>query len=433
MCDLIIRNAHELLTLPSPAPRRGPALLDLGIINDGALAIEQNRIIFAGPSRDVLDFAQPNTRIIDAGGCVVMPGFVDAHTHLIFAGDRAGEFEQRQQGASYLEILAQGGGILSSVRATRQASVDELEAQARRRLDVMLAHGTTTAEVKTGYGLDLASEMKMLDVAARLQASQPVTIVPTFLPAHAVPPEFAGRADDYVTTIIEDMLPAVAHWRDASRGDRPAVSIPFPAALFCDVFCDQGAFTLAQTRRILQVAQQLGLGLKIHADEFAALGGARLAAELGARSADHLAVTPAEDIERMAAAGVIGILLPGTTFGLGSSHYADARAMIAAGMAIALGSDLNPGTCYCESMPFIIALACRYLKLAPAEAICAATINAAWACGVGDRLGSLEVGKEADILILDVPDYRHVAYRFGANPISRVIKSGREVGNSPQR
>ncbi len=414
MPDLIIAHARELLTLAGAGPRRGQQMADLGLIGDGALAVESGCISAVGRSSEIMPLARAATRIIDASDSVVMPGFVDAHTHLVFAGDRAAEFEQRLQGATYLEILAAGGGILSTVRATRQASQAQLVAQAQQRLASMLAHGTTTVEAKSGYGLDLATEMRMLAAAATLNTMQPVSIVSTFLAAHAVPPEFAGRAGAYIDLIVNEMLPALA----AAQ-----------AAAFCDVFCDQGAFTVQQSRRVLQAAQQAGLGLKIHADEFVTLGGARLAAELHAVSAEHLAVTPAADIARMAQANVIAVLLPGTTFGLASSHYAAARAMIAAGLAIALGSDLNPGTCYCTSMPFMIALACRYLKLTPAEAICAATINAAWATGVGDRVGSLETGKQADIIMLDIPDHRHLAYRFGANPVRRVIKSGQEINN----
>jgi len=435
MPDLIVTNAGELLTIASPGPRRGREMADLGIIRHGALAAEQGRITYVGPARDVLDLAGPTTAVIDAGGRVVMPGFVDAHTHLIFAGDRAAEFEQRLHGATYLEILARGGGILSTVQATRRADQATLIAESGRRLATMLSCGTTTTEAKTGYGLDLATEMKMLDVAARLNQMQPITIIPTFLAAHAVPPEFGGRADEYVDTIVQDMLPAVARWRmgqstsvsPAQAEGRGEGALPFPVAFFCDVFCDEGAFTLSQAGQILQAARAVGLGLKIHADEFVALGGARLAAELGAISADHLAITSHEDMECMAAAGVIAVLLPGTTFGLGSGHYADARAMIEHNLAVALGTDLNPGTCYCESMQFIIALACRYLKLTPAEAICAATINAAYASGVGHLVGSLQPGKLADILILDAPDHRHLAYRFATNLVARVIKLGRQV------
>ena len=414
MPDLIIAHARELLTLAGDGPRRGADMDNLGIIEDGAVAISGGRISAVGRGNDILRLATPATRLIDTSDRVVMPGFVDAHTHLVFAGDRAAEFEQRLHGATYLEILAAGGGILRSVQATRQASPAALATQARQRLASMLDHGTTTVEAKSGYGLDLASEMKMLAVATTLAASQPITLISTFLAAHAIPPEFTGRADAYIDLIVNEMLPEVA-----STG----------IATFCDVFCYEGAFTVEQSRRVLQAAQRHGLGLKIHADEFAALGGARLAAELGAVSADHLAVTPAADLAHMVRTNVIAVLLPGTTFGLGSSHYADARAMIAAGLAVALGTDLNPGTCYCTSMPFMIALACRYLKLTPAEAICAATINAAWASGVGVRVGSIEIGKQADIIMLDIPDHRHLAYRFATNPVVTVIKSGQEISN----
>jgi imidazolonepropionase len=414
MLDLIITHASELITLAGGGPRRGSAMRDLGIVPDGAVRVVGGRIASVGATPDIVAQAGAHTAILDAGGCVVMPGFVDAHTHLVFAGDRAGEFEQRLRGATYLDILAAGGGILSTVRATRQASHEQLSAQARQRLAMMLAHGTTTVEAKSGYGLDTAAELKMLAAARELAATQPVQIVSTFMGAHAVPPEFSGRADDYVNYVIGDMLPRIA---PAQGGGATGVS-------FCDVFCDQGAFTLDQARRVLQAAKERGLGLKIHADEFSNLGGAHLAAELGATSAEHLAVTPANDVAALAAAGVMAVLLPGTTFGLASSHYANARALIAAGVPVALGSDLNPGTCYCGSMPFIIALACRYLGMTAAEAICAATINAAWACGVGRQTGSIEPGKRADIIILDTPDHRRLGYRFGDNPVTSVIAGG---------
>jgi imidazolonepropionase len=426
MHDLIIAHARELVTVSGNGPRRGADMADIGIIADGAVAVEGGRIAAVGPSADIIEQASGSTRVIDAAGRVVMPGFVDAHTHLVFAGDRAGEFELRLRGATYLDILASGGGILSTVRATRESDKPVLLETARRRLATMLSCGTTTAEAKTGYGLTLASEIKMLDVMAQLHGSQPVSLVPSFLGAHAVPPEYEGRADDYTALVCTEMLPAVATWWQAQEtgATRP---FGFPAAVFCDVFCDRGAFSLEQARQILQRAQQLGLRLKIHADEFVTLGGAALAAELGATSADHLAVTPIDDLRQMALAGVIAVLLPGTTFGLASSHYADGRAMIDTGLAVALGSDLNPGTCYCESIPFIISLACRYQGLAPGEAICAATLNAAWATGVGHLVGSLQPGKLADILILDIPEHRHLAYRFGSNPVSCVIKAGSEV------
>ena len=432
MYDLIISHAGELVTVAGAQPRCGGAMAEISIIPDGAVAVQDDRIVAVGPSDAIMAGAGNATRIVDAGGRVVMPGLVDAHTHLVFAGDRAAEFELRLRGASYLDILAAGGGILSTVRATRQADSQQLVETARCRLATMLACGTTTAEAKTGYGLDVASEIKILDVVAQLHRLQPVSLVPSFLGAHAVPAEYAQRPDDYVALVCKQMLPAVAGWRQ-EQGSGAGGQFPFPAALFCDVFCDRGAFTLEQARQILEEARRLGLALKIHADEFAALGGAALAADLQATSADHLAVTPAGDVRRMAEAGVIGVLLPGTTFGLASSHYADGRGMIDAGMAIALGSDLNPGTCYCESMQLVIALACRYEGLTPAEAICAATLNAAWAIGVGHLVGSLQAGKLADIVILNIPDHRHLAYRFGANQVYCVIKAGREVYSGTTR
>jgi len=443
--DLLIHGAR-LLTIPGPGPQRGAAQREIGLLEDSAVAVAEGRIVAVGPTAELRQqFSAGET--IDATGRVVLPGFVDAHTHAVFAGERAGEFEQRLAGASYLQIMAAGGGIMATVRATRAASLEQLIAESRPRLDAMLAHGTTTAEVKTGYGLNTADELKMLAAIRRLDAGHPLALVPTFLGAHAIPSEYAGQADEYVAFVVEEMLPRAARYEERAmryegRGTEGASSllprtssliprtsslIPHPSSLFCDVFCEEGAFTLAQSRRILEAARRLGLGLKIHADEFTTLGGAALAAELGATSADHLAATPEDDLRKMAAAGTIAVLLPGTTFGLGQTHYADARRMIELGVPVALGSDLNPGTCWCESMPFIIALACRYLRLTPAEAIVAATRNAACASGVGDRVGGLEVGKQADIVILDLPDYRHLAYRFGTNPVQTVIKAGRVV------
>jgi len=411
LVDLLIHSAAQLLTVASEGPKRGAAQGELGIIEDGAVAVKDGRIALVGRTAKVRAQVAA-AQEINATGKVVLPGFVDAHTHAVFAGERAGEFEQRLAGATYLQIMAAGGGIMSTVRATRAASLEQLIADSRPRLDAMLAHGTTTTEVKTGYGLNTEDELKMLAAIRRLDEEHPLGLVPTFLGAHAVPEEYKGRADEYVDLIIREMLPAICNLQ---------------SAIFCDVFCEAGAFTLAQSRRILEAARRLGLGLKIHADEFTALGGAALAAELGATSADHLAMTPEEDLRKLATAGVVAVLLPGTTFGLGQTHYADAQRMIELGVPVALGSDLNPGTCWCESMPFIIALACRYLRLTPAEAIVAATRNAAYASGVGERVGSLEVGKQADIIVLALPDYRHLAYRFGSNPVQTVVKAGRVV------
>ncbi len=414
--DLIIHSANELLTLSSGALKRGAEQGALGILRDGAIAIGGDKIIAVGDTLDILSLADSHTHKVDARGKIVLPGFVDAHTHVVFAGDRANEFDMRLQGATYLETQKAGGGIMSTVRATRSASRDDLVAQTRPRLDAMLAHGTTTAECKTGYGLDVANELKMLAAIERLDAEHPIDLVPTFLGAHVVPAEFKGREGAYVTLVIQEMLPAVKE-----QGER------FKSRVFCDVFCDEGAFTLEQTRRILTRAKDLGFGLRVHADEFANLGAARLAAELGAASADHLMVTRREEMREMARANVTAVLLPGTTFGLGKTDYADGRAFVEENVPVALGSDINPGTCWCESMPFILALACRYEKLTPAEAIGAATIDAAGSLGLADSIGSLEPGKLADVLIANVPDYRHLAYRFGANPIETVIKRGKPV------
>lgn len=429
--DLIIHSARQVLTLAGGAPRRGPEMRDLGIVRDGALAIEGDKILAAGSTLDILALADPHTRKISARDKVILPGFVDAHTHVVFAGDRANEFEMRLQGATYLEIQRAGGGIMSTVRATRAAPLDDLMAQTRVRLDAMLAHGTTTAEAKTGYGLDVENELKMLRAINALDASHPLDLVPTFLGAHVIPEEYTGRADAYVDLVIQEMLPAVRNWQSTVNNSQDVKShSPLPTThypLSCDVFCDDGAFTLDQTRRILTRAKELGFRLRVHADEFANLGAAGLAAELGAASADHLMVTRREEMREMARANVTAVLLPGTTFGLGQSRFADGRAFVEENVPVALGSDINPGTCWCESMPFIIALACRYEGLTPAEAIVAATVNSAASLGIADRVGSLEPGKQADVLIAGVPDYRHLAYRFGANPIETVIKRGRVV------
>jgi imidazolonepropionase len=422
--DLLIHSANQILTLAGDVPKRGATQGDLAIVRDGALAISGETIVAVGDSLDLLPLADARTRTIDARGKIVLPGFVDAHTHAVFAGDRANEFEQRLQGASYLEIQKAGGGIMSTVRATRAAPLEDLVTQSRARLDAMLAHGTTTAEVKTGYGLDTVAELKMLDAIVALDATHAIDLVPTFLGAHVVPEEFRGRADEYVNRVVEEMLPAI----DARRRTKDErLSFVLRSPLFCDVFCDEGAFTLEQTRRILTRARELGFGLRVHADEFANLGAASLAAELGAASADHLMVTRRDEMRAMARANVVAVLLPGTTFGLGKTNFADGRAFVEENVPVALASDLNPGTAWCESMPFIIALACRYEKLTPAEAIVAATLNAAYSLGLAERVGSLVPGNLADVLIADVPDYRHLAYRFGANPIETVIKRGKVI------
>jgi imidazolonepropionase len=408
--DLLIYNATQLLTVASPqGPKRGKAMGELGIIKDGAVAIQHRRVLRTGPS-DALSNQVDAVHRLDAGGCVVMPGLVDPHTHLVWAGSRAGEFEMRVAGASYMQIMEAGGGIMSTVRHTRAASADELVALTRPRLERMLAHGTTTVEIKTGYGLSTQNELKQLCAIRALQAESPATLVPTFLGAHAVPAEYQGQADQFVDLVVDEMLPAIA-----------ALDDPPP---FCDVFCEEGAFSLAQSRRVLEAAQGHGFDLKIHVDEFKALGGTRLAVELGASSADHLVCTPAEEIELLAGSRTIAVALPGTPFGLGHHAYSPARHLIDAGAALALATDCNPGTCWCESMQLMIALACRYMKMTPAEAISAATLNAAHAIGLGHRVGSLEPGKRADVIILDAPSYAHLGYRFGTNLVRAVVAGG---------
>ncbi len=408
--DLLVYNASQLLSVASPdGPKRGAAMSDLGIIPSGAVAIRDGRVLAVGSSDRLLEQVQA-VRRIDAGGRVVMPGFVDPHTHLVWAGDRADEFDRRVAGANYMAIMAAGGGIMSTVRHTRAASVDDLVAQTQRRLDSMLAHGTTTVEIKTGYGLDTQGELKQLAAIGRLRTEFPGRIVSTFLGAHAIPAEYGDRPDQYVDLVVEKMLPAVAATKD-------------PPA-YCDVFCEDGAFSLDQSRKVLKAAQSLGFALKIHVDEFKALGGTPLAVELGAISADHLVCTPKDELELLARSGTIAVALPGTPFGLGDRRYTQARALIQAAGALALATDCNPGTSWCESMQLMIALACRYMGMTPAEAISAATINAAHAVGLGREVGSLEPGKRADLLIVDVPSYAHLGYRYGTNLIRLVIAAG---------
>jgi len=417
---MLIHSCSQLLTL-SGGPQRGLDLGQLHIIPNGAVLWRGETIAAVGPTPE-LRAAYPDEPALDAGGRVVLPGFVDPHTHLVWAGDRAAEFELRLQGRTYLEILAAGGGIISTVRATRQAGLDNLLEQTRRRAAAMFRHGTTTAEAKTGYGLETTSELIQLDALLRLDAEGPLELAPTFLGAHAIAPEFKNDPDAFTALICNEMLPAVRRWWDEHAPQRP---LPF-----VDVFCETGAFSLAQSRRILREAKQLGFPLKIHADEFDNLGGASLAAELGAVSADHLVKTSAEDIKALAHSGTVAVALPCTPFGLGDTHYTPARAILAAGGLLAIATDINPGTAWCESMQFAIALACRYLHLTLAQAIAAATINAAAAIGRAGRIGSIEAGKQADLIILTESDYRHLGYRFGTNLVAAVIKKGK-VFNVP--
>ncbi len=419
--DLLIRHAAQLVTCAGPGPKRGAAMGDVGLIPDGAIAVADGVIVAVGPT-DQLDCVAD--LILDATGKVVCPGLVDAHTHAVYAGDRLDEFELRLRGATYLEILRAGGGILNTVRATRAASLEQLVVESRRRLEAMLRLGTTTVEIKTGYGLDLPTELKMLQAIERLARTCPLDLIPTWLGAHAVPPEYRDHPDAYVDLLIDDMLPAIVNWHLALS---PLSSLSL-STLFCDAFCELGAFDLAQSRRILEAARARGLSLKLHADEFNALGGVGLAVELEAVSVDHLDVTPPDEIERLACSNTVGVILPPVNLHLGNARYADARRMIDAGVALALSTDINPGSAPCPSLPLAMALACRYGRLTPAEALNAATLNAACALGLGERIGSLEVGKQADLLILDAPDYRYLTFWLGDNLVQRVIKRGQVVG-----
>lgn len=413
--DVLIYNIGQLVTCASEEPKRGAAMRDVGLIADAAVAIRDGTIAAVGPSDD-LRRQYPAQNEIDAGGRAVVPGFVDCHTHVVYGGDRAHEFEMRIGGASYLDILAAGGGIISTTWATRAASEAELIASAAARLRDMLRLGTTTIEAKTGYGLDTATELKTLRVIAALAEQQPVQLVPTFLGAHAVAPEFAGRADAYVDVVIDEMLPAVAAWHRES----PLRDVP----LFCDVFCEHNAFSVAQSERVLRAGATLGMGIKAHVDEFNALGGTALAVGLGAASVDHLDVTEASDIALLASSDTVAVIMPAVNFNFGSSQFANARALIDAGATVALATDINPGSAPCPSMQMIMAIACRYQRLLPAEALNAATLNAAYAIGLGAQIGSIEVGKQADLLILHEADYRHLAYQFGGNGVAQVLKRG---------
>lgn len=413
--DLMIHSAQQVCTIPAVnrGPQRGKQLGTLGLIEHGAIAIQGGRIAAIGPT-DELRSSFSAVEEIDATGRVIIPGFVDPHTHAAWVGDRAAEFEMRIAGATYMEIMAAGGGINSTVRKVREASLEQIIAETRMRLDRMLVLGTTTVEIKSGYGLDTENELKLLEAIYHLKAEHPIGIVPTFLGAHAVPPEYKGRTDAYVDLLIGEMIPAVARFIKERGFELP----------FIDVFCEEGVFDLEQTRRIFEAGQAAGMPLKIHADEFAGLGGTQLAAEMGAVSADHLIHTPPEDIRALGRSSTVAVSLPATPFGLAHQEYTPAQQMLDAGGALAIATDCNPGTAWCESMQFAIALACRAMKLTPGQALAAATLNAAFAVGRGDRVGSLEAGKQADLILLDAPDYRHLGYRFGINLTQVVIKSG---------
>lgn len=400
--------------------RRGKELSEPAMLKEAAVVISDDKILEVGNSSDLIS-RYPLAERFDAAGMAVVPGFVDPHTHLIWAGDRANEFEMRLQGKTYMEIMAAGGGILATLTATRKASLEELVAQSLERALRAFSYGTTTMEAKTGYGLDLETEFKQLEAILLLNRIGPLELVPTYMGAHAIPREYEGNAAAYTDWLCETALPETKKWWLAHA---PGQELPF-----VDVFCEKGVFELAETRQILTEAARLGFPLKLHADEFENLGGASLAAELGAVSADHLVKTSIEDIQHLAQSGTVAVSLPGTPFGLAQSEYTPARAIIDAGGYLALATDLNPGTTWNESMQFIQALSCRYLKLTPAEALAASTINAAKAISRDSLAGSIEPGKQADLLILAVDDYRKLSYRYGTNLVATVVKKGQLYPN----
>ncbi len=415
---LLVRGARQLLTLRGPSgPRRGAAMRELGIIESGVMLVEDGVITNIGPARRVENLgAARDAEELDATGCVVMPGFVDSHTHLIHGPPRLSDYEAQIEGKSYKEISAAGGGILWTVKMVRDATARRLEAQAGADARRMAACGTTTVEVKSGYGLDEGGELKCLRVAAWLD-SRPLEVIRTFLGAHVTPPEFSGHADRYIDWLISELLPAVAARR---------------LAQFADVYCDEGAYTLAQARRYLSAAKDAGLGLRIHAAQFQDLGAVRMAVELGARSVDHLENLDLRDIDMLARSPVVATLLPGSVFHMGLSRYAPARALIDAGAAVALATDYNPGTSPTWNMQMVLALACTQMHMTPAEAITAATLNGAHALGLGGLTGSLEAGKQADFVVMGVPDYREVPYHFGANHARVTVKRGEMIAGAKE-
>ena len=413
--DLVIIHANELVTMNTRygAPRIGEDMSELSIIKDGALAVKGDRIIFIGTTEELMskyEFGKIPTKI-DAKNNLVTPGFIDSHTHIIFDGTRENELSMKLQGMTYLEILKTGGGILKTVRETRKAPLEKLIKNGKEILDKMMSYGTTTVEVKSGYGLTTESEIKLLEAIQILNENHPLDLVPTFLGAHAIPPEYNDNPDEYVELIISDMIPKIA-----KEG----------LAEFCDVFCEKGIFSIKQTRKILKTAIRYGLKPQIHIDEIVDTNGALLASEIRAIQTGHLLKSNIKGLKAMAETGVIATLLPGTPFCLMLDHYAPARKMIELGIPIALATDLNPN-CWTESMQMIITLACYHMKLSPAEALTAATINGACAIQKQDEIGSLEIGKKADLIVFDIPNHEFLPYQFGVNHVSKVIKNGKII------
>jgi imidazolonepropionase len=410
--SIIIKNASQLVTCSGFKAKQGKAMSDLCTIDDGAVVIENGVITAVGKTGEVLArFDESGFETIDATGKAVLPGFIDSHTHFVFAGYRAEEFSWRLRGESYMEIMNRGGGIVNTVRATRETSREELVEICRKRLDSMLSFGVTTVEGKSGYGLDDKTEIKQLEVMKELDNIHPVDIVRTFLGAHAVPEDFKGREEEFIDYMVDNVMPQVAHKNLAE---------------FCDVFCEKEVFSLEQSKRLLLKAKELGFKLKIHADEISPLGGAELAADLGAVSADHLLHASDKGISGMAKSGVIATLLPGTAFSL-KEPYARGRYIIDQDCAVSLATDLNPGSCFSESIPLIFVLATLYMDITIEEAVTALTINGAAALDRADRIGSIDVGKAGDVIILEFPSYKYIPYHIGVSCVEKVIKNGNLV------
>ncbi len=413
MKSVAVLHAAQLVSLAGPKRARvGGELSELAIIRDGGMLVRDGVIAAVGTSEEIARDLPNDIEVIEARGRAVLPGFVDAHAHPVFGGNRVDEFEMRSRGATYEEIAACGGGIRSTVRKTRVASEDELLAQAQRRANWFLRCGTTTIEAKSGYGLSLEEELKILRVIRRLNETTALEFVPTFLGAHAVPEEFAGAPAQYIALVIDEMLPAVAREELAE---------------YCDIFCERGYFELADAEKILEAAKSHGLRLRMHVDQLTNSGGAFLAAKLGAATADHLEQTDGAGIAALAEAGVQPVLLPASVYALGKTRYPEARAMIEAGLAVVLATDFNPGSSPTPSIPMVLSLACTQMKMTPAEGITASTINAAYSLGRGDRIGSLEAGKAANFSIFDCADYREIAYWFGVSQVDAVYVNGRAV------
>lgn len=408
--NLALINIKQLLTVAAHGGRakRGSEMSDLGVIENSAVLIENEKITWIGKMEELAMASMKETDVLDCIDKVVMPGFIDSHTHLLFAGSREDEFSMRSTGLSYQEIAAAGGGIQNTVDKVRESSKRELKKNARRWLGAMMRQGTTTIEVKSGYGLDMENEIKMLEAINELQAEEVMTVVPTFLGAHAVPAEHRSNRDAYVREVTDRMIPYVAKKK---------------LAAFCDVFCENGYFTVEESRSILLNGKKQGLLPKLHAEELAGSGGAELAAELGAVSADHLEHVSDSGIAALARASTVATLLPGVSFFL-NHPYAPARKLIDAGVPVALASDFNPGSCMSYSMPLMMTIACTQMRMSPEEAITASTINGAAALNLSDSIGSIEVGKKADLILLNLPNYKFLPYHFGENHVSKIVKNG---------